>query len=202
MTSSEEIPNSPAMSCTRSLLNHPSYESSTKLAVNELANAAGELWIYHPHSRRLLTPNGCPKFRGRWTLNELNTPCPEQRHDLLQTIRRRVGRDDGEFETALSRGGAHLLDANDDVPRADAKSDQTKEPFSDAALHECQRAQAVDPNSPASDERSPAAAPSSDVSSVVNSSMIAMIRSASAGAMPGSFSKSSRSRSMMSFSVR
>ena len=33
MTSSEEIPNSPAMSCTRSLLNHPSSESSATLAI-------------------------------------------------------------------------------------------------------------------------------------------------------------------------
>ncbi|HET9708862.1 MAG TPA: hypothetical protein VFP39_11225 [Gemmatimonadales bacterium] len=42
----------------------------------------------------------------------------------------------------------------------------------------------------------------SRVQAVVNSSMIAMMRSASSGAMPGSRSRSSRSRSRMSLRVR
>lgn len=124
------------MSCTRSLLNHPSYESSTKLASHELANAAGELRIDDPHSRRLLTSNSRPKFGSGWTLNELNTPCPEQRHDLLQAIRRRIGRDHGEFEISLFRRRPHLLHADDDISRAHAEPDEPKQPVNDGAIHE------------------------------------------------------------------
>jgi len=123
------------MSCTRSLLNHPSYESSTKLGSHELANATGELRIDDTHSRRLLSSNRRPKFGSRWTLNELNTPCPEQRHDLLQTIRRRIGRDHGELQMSLFRRCPHLLDADNDIARANAESDQAKQPVNDAAIH-------------------------------------------------------------------
>src|SRR4029077_718557 len=93
-------------------------------------------------------------------------------------------------------------DADDDGACSDAKPNQSEQALRGDALHRnCRRRQAADPASPGSVECSPPAA-SSDVSSVVSSSMIPMMRSASAGAIPGSFSKSSRSRSMISLSVR
>jgi hypothetical protein len=64
---------------------------------NELANATGELRIDNAHSGRLFTSHRSSQLRRRRTLNELNTACPEQRHDLLFAIRRRVIRNHGEF---------------------------------------------------------------------------------------------------------
>ena len=65
-----EIPNSPAISCTRSLLKHPSYESLTT-PPNELANTTGELRVDDAHSRRLLSSNRRAELGGRGSLNEV-----------------------------------------------------------------------------------------------------------------------------------
>jgi len=170
---------------------------------HEVANPAGKLRIDDADSCRLLSPNSGAELGGRRSFNEHNTPCAQQRHDLLPTIHRRIWSDDGEYHVAFLDGRAHLLDSHDHRPGPHAKSDESEQALSDVALHRARhRAQAVDPASPGSGERSPLLATSSEVSSVVSSSMMPMIRSASVGAMPGSFSKSSRSRSMMSFNVR
>jgi hypothetical protein len=102
---------------------------------NELANSSGELWIDDAHSGRLITSNCGSQLRRRRTLNELNTPCPEQRHDLLLTVRRRVIGHDGEFQISFFRRRAYLLDADNDVARADAETNQSKQAIDDAAVH-------------------------------------------------------------------
>src|SRR5438270_10587210 len=128
--------------------------------------------------------------------------CPEQRHDLVPTIHRCVRCDNGEGQISFLCRCADLLHTHHDIPGSNTEPNETEHTLRNAALHCDSDAQAVEPASPGSVECSPLAELSSEVSSVVNSSMIPMIRSASAGAMPGIFSKSSRSRALMSFSVR
>ena len=98
-------------------------------------NTAGQLGVGDADSSRLFSSNRRPEFCRCWSLNEINTTCPKQRHDLLPTIRRRIRRDDGENQSALFSGHSNLLHADDDRPSSQTKPDQSEHALGNGSLH-------------------------------------------------------------------
>jgi hypothetical protein len=189
MTSSTSISNSPAISTTRNLLK-PNLRKSLRATGVEPdgSNAPRQPRVGNCNRRCLLTPNcGAQLFRGQY-FEDHDALCLQQREHFLPTVPRRVMRHQRQTNRCFPHLGTHLLHADHDQPTAHAQTDQrSKLPplrFIDQA--------ALPPVAPVS----------SPPSSTVSSSRMPMIRSASAGAMPGSLRKSARSRSIISLSVR
>ena len=125
-------------------------------------------------------------------LDESNPPGIQKRDDLVQTVARRVGSDDRECHLVLLDPFPNPFDADHGAPPAEPEPNQPQEPAVYGVVHSYSAP-------PLFGECTSASA---GASSVVSSSRSDMMRSASSGAMPARRRKSSRSRSMMSLSVR
>jgi len=173
--------------CSNILLN-----DSVRTRGREPPNPGSQLPICDANDGRLVPADGGAKRRCGRYFDKGNSPSFEQRYDLVQTIRRCVARYNRTLQRVSPRRFTYLFHSDNGSATADAEPQQTKDPSGEIRLagHA-----AVFP--------SPSEAPwSPPPSSVVSSSIRAMMRSASSGAMPARRRKSSRSRSMMSFSVR
>src|SRR5689334_2154461 len=160
--------------------------------LHQLANSFRELSIDDPDDSRGLTSSRGAELGGTGYLYESNPPGIQQRDHLLETVARRIGGDDGERHFVLLDVLPHLLDADDRAASAHPKTDEPKQPAPGRGVQSHSLAPRF----------ADCTSPSDCVSSVVSSSSSAMMRSASSGAMPARRRKSSRSRSMMSLSVR
>src|SRR5687767_4764272 len=182
------------MSCTRSLLKPYLLSSPVGTRVHNLAQPCRELRVGDSDDRRGILSDRLPQLDRAGSFGKPDALRGEHRNDLLQAVVRRIERDHGILQLATERGASHLLHSDDGEPSARAESHQRERaaPLGALDLH------APAPSPAAASVRPASSLPPSSVSS----SMIAITRSASAGAMPGRRRKSSRSRSMMSFSVR
>ena len=189
ISSSLLMPNSPARSCTRSLSKPTLLCGPRGARPHDRANSPCQITIRNANYCRLLPSYRVAERRRRRSRYHLDTPSAKQRHDLVQAVPCRVGRNHRQLQHATLRRLAHPIDARDCQTCAHPEAHQAEDPLGRRGLRHA-------------GVPSGFSAPSVPPSSVVSSSISAMMRSASSGAMPGSRRRSSRSRSMMSFSVR
>ena len=190
MTSSTLISNSPAISTTRNLLK-PNLRKSLRTPGVEPdgPHAPRQPCVSNTHCCSLLAPEEGAQLVRRHHLDDIDSLRPQQGQYLLATVARCIVRHHRQLHRASRHLGADLFHTDDHQPTAKSQTEQRGQLASLGRL-----GQAAPPSA--------GIPPSSVASSVVSSSRIPMIRSASAGAMPGSFRKSLRSRSMISFRVR
>ena len=190
MTSSTLISNSPAISTTRNLLK-PNLQKSLRTPGVEPdgPHAPRQPCVGDAHRCSLLTPEEGAQLVRRHHLDDIDSLRSQQRQHLLATVSRRIVRHHCQLHRTSRHLGTDLFHTDDHQPTAESQTEQRGQ------LAPLRRlGQAAPPSA--------GVTPSSVTSSVVSSSRIPMIRSASAGAIPGSFRKSLRSRSMISFRVR
>src|SRR4051794_38763476 len=180
------------MSCTRSLLKTTLLWGSLRARLHQLANALRQLPIDDANHRGGFASDHSAELGGTWHFYESNPPGIEKRDHLVEAVTRRVHRDDRVRHLVLLRAFAHLLHSDHRSSSAHSEADEPQQP----AMHLGTERHSAPPRLPV------CTSPSAGASSVVSSSRSEMMRSASSGAMPARRRKSSRSRSMMSFSVR
>src|SRR5438128_1889139 len=89
--------------------------------LHQLANAFRDLPIDATNHYVGFPPNHTAKLGGTWYLNESNSPGIQKRDHLVQTMARRVHRDDRERHLVLLRTFTNLFHSHDRTPTAHAE---------------------------------------------------------------------------------
>src|SRR5262245_16398291 len=118
---------------------------------HQFSHPGSELPVNDPYDRRLFSTNRGTELGRRWHFYKPNAPSIQQRHDLVQTVRRCVGGNDGERELVALRCFAYLLHTHDRPTTPHSQSEQAEHPLPHDIIHR---------DSPASDSSYAALSPS------------------------------------------
>ncbi|HEX5437558.1 MAG TPA: hypothetical protein VFW98_10370 [Gemmatimonadaceae bacterium] len=124
ISSSLETPNSPAKSCTRSLIKTYPLSRSRRVRHRNLQESPGEIAINDTDGRDWPTAERRAEHGRGGSLYETYTLGPQQRHQLVLTIHRRIARKHRQYQCTPPRRNPYLLHADHREPTSKSQAEE------------------------------------------------------------------------------